>query len=1374
MAQTGSALVLRTWVTSIRIKCVYTGLMLHTVLGTLLQKARAAVGLEQRDVARQLGVGQQAVSSWERGVSRPRAKQLPALCALLDLGIEDVRVAGEYESPRSVTRAPRLLVLPFENLSDEAFEAFCRDLFHGLFPGRSATRNGSTGFKQYGVDVIVDGVAERIGVQCKRHRTFGRKDVEAALAEVLPESRVTRGVIALSRPTATPGARLAITARDDWELWDGEDLSARVRDLPKHAQLALVDSYFPGLREPFLGIREPSPWLEVAEFDTALAGRSGYDRNFALSGRGDEYAKLSGLVGDNEPLVIVVGRGGIGKSRLLTEVARLELDRDVQFASRGPIAPEAFEVLPDGAPVIVIDDAMDADSDVSYLVGGIRAARPDATVILAVRPKALPDLLQALSVAEPQAPRITVSVDDLSLVDAEALATASLGDLADQLSVEALARIGYDCPLLIVIGAHLIREGHLSPAQLGPDGTLRREILTRFADVLVRGPNGDARIAVLSAVAAVQPARLDQSEFLEAIVGLSGQLAHAVLELIDELDDLGALLMRGHTVRVVPDLLGEAILERALVSKHGLDTRFAAHIAENARGDALASAIRNVSVIDWYRRPLGDSQLAEILWAGLIESVLHLPNSERKAMATGVQEVAAVYPQFALDFAEQLLANPAPDELDPLSGVWGGERYITSDDCARSLTRVIRNACYELSQLERGMRLLLSIGRGDQRPENQNPDHAMRMLREMGEYDLDRPVSSNGSYVRIIGEWLASSEFDDSRAKLISLLKPALADEVTVTRSKGLSISISHLSIDLTVTAPTRSVAIELAGQYLSSEPVVAVAAIALLEEALRAGDHAAPANDEFSYVATLLGGVLADPNASAGVRLSAYRALGWHATYGVGERKALVREVRRRLFVDADLRVTRMLRAGWALDDEDREDDDAERPSGHVRYQRSQDANEQVMTEIVESWETQYDDDSLLNHLHLLMHDELRANGTFHAPDGLLVRLFATRPSAARAALARAETWDPAVAATQRTALIALFASGDSLAESAAVQLMELSVEGALLAAAAVAQFRGPLNEQRKAVINRLAATANPSVARALLAAARWFDPTDRAVVLDLIRAAPVETDAYVADEVAGILADGQVVSWSSLGPSERSELLDRFAQSPHLPSFTLGQLLNEQIRFDARSALRFLQTRVDESVDRTDKFDALPHSWDTPLDFRSSADFPLLLNQLAEWLVEGDTWQRSFHGLQLFGHIVGKYDEEILALLLRLIRSNDQRRVRLASDLLNKAARDFAITELDFVTEAIGMTQSMEPKLARLVLAGLHGTAEFGMRSRSIGVDDPGEVALRDGALLLAAKQPTGSPIAMFYNEVAARATRRLESERADDLSLEQPRRW
>ncbi|HVF76272.1 MAG TPA: helix-turn-helix transcriptional regulator [Acidimicrobiales bacterium] len=53
--------------------------------GEILRARREEQGLEQGDVARQLGVTQQTVSKWETGVTVPRASRIAALASLLEL-----------------------------------------------------------------------------------------------------------------------------------------------------------------------------------------------------------------------------------------------------------------------------------------------------------------------------------------------------------------------------------------------------------------------------------------------------------------------------------------------------------------------------------------------------------------------------------------------------------------------------------------------------------------------------------------------------------------------------------------------------------------------------------------------------------------------------------------------------------------------------------------------------------------------------------------------------------------------------------------------------------------------------------------------------------------------------------------------------------------------------------------------------------------------------------------------------------------------------------------------------------------------------------------------------------------------------------------
>ena len=298
---------------------------------------------------------------------------------------------------------------------------------------------------------------------------------------------------------------------------------------------------------------------------------------------------------------------------------------------------------------------------------------------------------------------------------------------------------------------------------------------------MIRGSNADARIAVLEAVAAIQPANLGESEFLDVVRGVSGVDEARSLDILDELDDLGLVLRRGQTVRVVPDLLGDAVLERALVSKSGLDKRFAIRLANQARGLALSHALRNVSVIDWQRRTQGPSELADTLWSALAEHALTLGNSDRISLAKRVAPVAAIYPGRALDLADLLLTNPGPDEEDPLSGIWGPPRAITATEVARALAPLVANAGSDADYLARSMRMLVEIGGPDTRPENQNPEQGMRLLRELGRFHPRRAIRFNRIYVETVADLLADPSLDAHAPQLISLLGEVMAHDVIVT-----------------------------------------------------------------------------------------------------------------------------------------------------------------------------------------------------------------------------------------------------------------------------------------------------------------------------------------------------------------------------------------------------------------------------------------------------------------------------------------------------------------------------------------------------------------------------------------------------------------
>ena len=91
--------------------------------------------------------------------------------------------------------------------------------------------------------------------------------------------------------------------------------------LPELAKIRLVDTYFPGFREAFLGVPRPSPWETAEDFFRPLTGTALFSHKWRLVGRDQEVAALAAFVKDaDQQVALLIGQGGIGKSRIVRQV----------------------------------------------------------------------------------------------------------------------------------------------------------------------------------------------------------------------------------------------------------------------------------------------------------------------------------------------------------------------------------------------------------------------------------------------------------------------------------------------------------------------------------------------------------------------------------------------------------------------------------------------------------------------------------------------------------------------------------------------------------------------------------------------------------------------------------------------------------------------------------------------------------------------------------------------------------------------------------------------------------------------------------------------------------------------------------------------
>lgn len=75
-------------------------------LGAKIKKLREAAGITQADLAQKLGIGQAAVSKWERGENRPDSIKLPVLVRLIGGSVDELL---KDDRERSSTNPGRLI-----------------------------------------------------------------------------------------------------------------------------------------------------------------------------------------------------------------------------------------------------------------------------------------------------------------------------------------------------------------------------------------------------------------------------------------------------------------------------------------------------------------------------------------------------------------------------------------------------------------------------------------------------------------------------------------------------------------------------------------------------------------------------------------------------------------------------------------------------------------------------------------------------------------------------------------------------------------------------------------------------------------------------------------------------------------------------------------------------------------------------------------------------------------------------------------------------------------------------------------------------------------------------------------------------------------
>lgn len=1324
-------------------------LALYGALASTILRGRKAVNLTQGDLARLLGIKQQSVSRWEAGTHRPNVGQIPALATAIRADTDELMYLAGYGVPVSITALPSF---PVDALAPFSFEQFTADLVERMYPEATVRLQGATGHTQDGADVFASFDDGRIwAFQCKRVERFGPSDVEKAIASLHIDA--DRAFLVLSR-TASPQTAEAVRCHPRWSLWDKQDLNRQIRTLPIEAQDRLVDLYFPGQRMALLGRSEPGPWVIANQYFAPFRGRAAvFSHDWAMVGREAEIARLvDELANDvSNPVILVTGPGGIGKTRVVKEGTRLferkHKRTSVRFLSAARDPDRAsLEALGRGNKVLVIDDAHDREG-LGVLIEYAADPRNRTRLLIVTRPYAEQRIRNELGIFNIVDPP-TLTLDRLGRAEMRELVEQVLTEFSGQREwADSVVEIAGDSPLVAAMAARVVARDGVPTELARREKGLRQIILSRFTNVITGnlGAPSDAPLlrAVMEVLAVIQPFHIDDRGIACLVRKTRGEFAPGeITRAMKILLDGGVIYKRGHLHRLMPDLLGDFLIEESCIGADGKLTPFAEQIAIEVKDQQLVQVLVNLGRMDW-RRADGDpsqSDLLEPIWAKL-----RAIDSEYDGRIEAVEAVAIYQPSQALRFVEA---------------------QIERDRILSQFPTILRQVALSPEHRRAALRMLWDLGRDDARDLPPHPNHAIRVLAELIGYEEHKSFAFNQDLSAFAFGLLDETDAWDSVYSPLDVLEPLLSGQGLTTSSTSRAISLSPFFVDHKVVGSLREKLIDrVIALLFDTYPRTARRAAIFLNNALREPygmmNSVAPDDLRADYQAEIaatidkLGAAVRGRQLAPWTLIGLVRSMSWHAEFDEGALGDAVREIFDDLPHDLGFRLYACLADGadWSF-------------LGQIPFAEWEEDKEWHAEVVAELHAAFPNPQALIDAIttRLVALDEAgEATGNCGA---FIDKLISAKPAFGDAIIANVIT-DP----TSRMRPFLGFAAGavlDNRPDEGRMLISSLLAAGDQLlrisGAAALIGLRREREPQDIALLRRAIGVEDARVASTAITALRTWRDVGAREIIDLAMTVRFDAEPQLFEPFTMLLCSQRKALLERLNDRDVRQMLERMRTLPRVEGHWAEEILRHLAGHHGEQLAGFLLDRADLALgeDSSRDFAVLGHSRRRgQIGFHESPAVRSILARAWTWLRahDEDAGWAHYRRAEIFARMFKVDSNPVVEFFDALLVRATAEDLRWIARIVRQGHHSFAFTHRPFVLRYFDRCKAVGRELVKFGLDQFGVAALSGGWSGTPGEPMPRDLSARDAAQGVIDSMSRMSPAYPLYKEILEHAKRNIE---------------